>query len=235
MFVPLYLDSNPMNRLLFSIVSLLVSLSVYTQQLTQVSFNGASTLSSFSIRADQGVLIKISDDGRVLEWGTEWESYRYDYRPGRLQPFMGRIDYYGPEADSINRGKLKSVGTTFLTYYGMYETDDKKGKLRSIGSCFLEYFNNYENQVLRGKIKWVGTIQLEYYSAFENEAVRGKLKMVGNNIITYYSTFDEKLKIGKIKTIGPLHYTWTDNRGFQGSWQSIPMAPVINGVTYIIM
>ena len=126
-------------------IALIVSLSVSSQQLTQVSFNGASTLSSFSFQADQKVLIKVSVDGRILEWGTEWEAYRYDYRPGRLQPFLGRVDYYGPEADSINRGKLKSIGTTFLTYYGPYETDDKKGKIRSIGSCILEYFSNYEN------------------------------------------------------------------------------------------
>lgn len=26
------------------------------------------------------------------------------YQPGKLQEYMGRVEYYGTEADSINRG-----------------------------------------------------------------------------------------------------------------------------------
>ncbi len=224
-----------MTRLTIAIAFLFFTLNTFSQQLSQVSFNGATTFSSFSFRTDQQVIIKISEYGNVLEWGTELETYRYNYYPGRLQPFMGRIDYYGTEGDSIMKGKLKSIGTTFLTYYGMYETEEKRGKIRSIGSCFLDYYGKYDNESLKGKLRYAGSVQLEYYTSFENEAVRGKLKSVGTNPITWYSTFDERLKVGKIKTIGQLNYTWTDSRGFQGSWQSIPMAPVINGITYIVM
>ncbi|MBC7875128.1 MAG: hypothetical protein H7Y01_14085 [Ferruginibacter sp.] len=224
-----------MPRLILFLSLILAGSCSWSQQLSHVQFSGASTLSSFAFTTDQQIIIKISEDGKVLEWGTEWERYRYNYYPGKLQPYMGRVDYYGPESDSVFRGKIKSIGTTFLNYYGISETPEKMGKLRSVGSTFLEYYSNYDNQSKKGKIKFAGNTLLDYYSSFENEAVRGKLKLVGNNPITYYSTFDDKLKIGKIKSIGSLNYSWTDNRGFQGSWQMAPMAPSINGISYIVM
>ncbi len=221
---------------MFLLITLLqATLISASQSLKQISFSNASNLSSLTFAGDQGIMIKVSEYGQVQEWGTELESYRYNYYPGRLQQFMGRVDFYGPEADSINRGKLKSIGTTYLTYFSDYETTEKKGKLRSIGSCFIDYFSNYETPLLRGKIKYAGTVELNYYTSFDNEAFRGKLKQAGNTLITYYSNFEQPFRAGKIRTIGQLVYTWTDSRGFQGAWQSIPMAPVINGITYIVL
>jgi hypothetical protein len=224
-----------MTRRLLTLPILFIALSTWSQQLTHVTFSGATTLSSFAFTTDQQIIIKISEDGRLLEWGTEYERYRYNYYPGKLHPYIGRVDYYGPEYDSLLRGKVRSIGTCFISYYGAYETAAKAGKLRSIGSAQLDYYAEYDNQALRGKLKFAGSVLLDYYTFFENEAFRGKLKSVGTNRITYYSTFDDRLKTGKIKSIGSLVYTWTDGRGFQGTWQSLPMAPSINGVTYIVM
>jgi hypothetical protein len=44
------------------------------QRLAQVTFNNASDLAYFSLITDQGVMIRIDPQGKVLEWGTEMMS-----------------------------------------------------------------------------------------------------------------------------------------------------------------
>jgi len=227
-----------MSRLFLPIPFLLLALCSYSQELSHVTFSGGTTLSSFSFRTDQQVIIKISEDGKVFEWGTEWEPRRYNYYPGKLQPYMGRVEYYGPEYDSIVRGKVKSIGTCSLTYYGSYEEDTKIGKLRSIGTLTLDYYTNYENSAFKGKLRSAGYTLFSYYSSSGNEAFRGKLKSVGNNPITYYSTFDDKVLQGMIKSIGRFTYTWySSNKGsvFQDPMKSGSLTQNISGVTYIVM
>lgn len=210
----------------------------YSQQLSQVSFANASDLSYFSFSTDQNILIRISAEGKVLEWGTEVLSDRYNYYAPRLQPFMGRVDYYGPESDSVFRGKVKSIGTCFLTYYGDYETAAKAGKLKSVGSMMLDYFPDYHyEKTIVGRLKQIGTYSLDYYGSFENEAFRGKLKSIGNDPITYYSVFNDKLNAGKIKSIGPVTYTWYsthDRSEYRGGLKTGNYRQIINGITFIL-
>jgi hypothetical protein len=227
-----------MKRSFLILPLLLLAVCTYSQQLNQVSFSGGATLSSFSFITDQKVIIKISEDGKVLEWGTDPGPGRYYSYPGKLQPYMGRVDYYGAaDYDVALRGKVKSIGTCMLNYYGSGETTEKIGKLKSVGSVALDYYSNFENQAMKGKLKSAGYTSFEYYSSSENEAFRGKLKSVGNTAITYYSTFDDKLIKGKLKSIGSSAYTWYsshDSQGYQGALKSGPMTQNINGVTYIV-
>lgn len=210
----------------------------WSQQLSQVSFAGASTLSHYTFITDQGVLIRVSEDGNLLEWGTEARSDRNtNYYAPNLLPFMGRVDYYGPETtDSVIRGKVKSIGTCMLNYYGAYERDGKPGKLKTIGSLGLDYYTQFDNAAFKGKLRFAGTLVLEYYASLENEAFRGKLKSVGNTRIQYHSTFDDKMIRGKIKSIGSVSYNWgtsLDARQ-QGVLKSGSYRQNINGVIYIL-
>ena len=227
-----------MNRPFISLSLLLLTLCTYSQELSQVTFSGGATLASFSFITDQKVVIRISEDGKLLEWGIDPGTGRYNYYTGKLQPYLGRVDYYGPtEYDSVLRGKVKSIGTCILKYYGAAETNSKTGKLRSIGNVALHYYTNYENTINQGKLKSAGYILLDYYSTSENEAFRSKLKSIGNTPITYYSTFDDKIIKGKIKSIGSFAYTWYsshDRREFQGALKSGPITQNINGVTYFL-
>jgi hypothetical protein len=226
-----------MKCLIFPIPFLLLALCSFSQKLSHITFTGGTTFSSFSFLTDQQVIIKISDDGKVLEWGTDPGPGRYYYYPGKLQPYMGRVEYYGPELDSVLRGKVKSIGTCVLTYYSSYETESKTGKIKSIGSVALDYYTNYETQAPKGKLKSAGYILLSYYSSFENEAYRDKLKSVDNNLITYYSTFDDQVIKGKIKTIGAFTYTWYsshDRKEFWGALKSGAITQNAGGVTYIV-
>jgi hypothetical protein len=226
-----------MQKFLSAIPFLLLGLCSWSQQLSQVKFSGTSTLTSFAFMTDQGVLIRISPDGKVMEWGTELQSLRSDnYYAPKLQPFMGRVDYYGPESDSVTRGKVKSIGTCWLTYYSAFETE-KAGRIKTIGSRALDYYSQYENEASRGKLRLVGDLVVEYYPSYEDETLRGKLKAIASTQLIYYSSFDEKYLKGKLKSIGPVifkYYTIPDRKELWGTLKSASNRQLINGVTYIL-
>lgn len=208
------------------------------QQLGQVTFNGGGvSLAYFSFVTDQGVLIRVSAEGKILEWGTEALADHYDFYDRKLQPFMGRVEYYGPKDDSVFRGKVKSVGTCFFTYYDAYQVKTKVGKLRTIGNQYLDYFEEYEDKTLQGKIKTAGALTIDYYRSYENESYRGKLKTVGFLPITYYSVFDDKINAGKLKSVGSTQYQWYslgDRTDMRGALKGNKYRQVISGITFIL-
>ena len=222
----------------FTTISFLLFIHcAHSQRLAQVTFADGANLSYFSFLTDQGVLIRVSENGEIMEWGIEMMSNRYNYYAPRLQPFMGRIEYFGPEADSVFSGKVRSIGTCSFTYYGSYESDSKPGKLRSVGSVLLDYHSDFANKAFRGKLRFAGNLMLDYYSSFEEELLRGKLKSIGNTPIVYYSVFDDKSIRGKIKSIGSIKYSWYtsfDLGGMQGGLKSGSYRRDIGGVTYIL-
>lgn len=225
-----------MKRIIASIFFLFAATVVNSQSLSQVTFNAGTHLAYFSFLTDQDVLIRVSEQGNVIEWGTEVFS-RYNNNASKLQPFMGRVDYYGPESDSVFRGKVKSIGTCTFTYYGGYETAEKIGKIKTIGTLILDYYSNYEDKSLQGKLKFAGSLAIAYYASYEEESLRGKLKSVGNSPITYYSIFEDKLNQGKIKSIGPVSYSWYsqyDRSEFRGGLKKGLQRQNINGITYIL-
>ena len=225
-----------MKRLSLLISILFVSVVTYSQELSHVTFSGGATLSSFSFRTDQEIIIRVSDDGKLLEYGTDPGPGRYYYDPRKLQPYLGRVEYFGQEYDSVFRGKVKSIGTCTFTYYDKYETVAKIGKMKTIGRVSTDYYDNYEDTALRGKLKFAGSVLFSYYSSFENEGYRGKLKSVNNNTITYYSTFDDKAFKGKIKSIGSFEYTWYPSYDrYGGALKSGSLTQNINGIIYFIM
>ncbi len=228
-----------MKKYIYITISILFQFAfANAQQLGQVTFSGGANLSYFTFRTDQGVLIRITVDGKVLEWGTEVKSLRSnDYFAPTLQPFMGRVEYFGMESDSAFRGKVKSIGTCSLTYYYSYDTDTKPGKIKTIGSVSFDYYTNFDDKDRKGKIRFAGNLVLEYYSSFDEEILRGKLKLIGSTPITYYSIFDDKLIRGKIKSIGSASYRWYtsyDQSDYRGGLKSGFYRQDIGSVTYII-
>lgn len=210
----------------------------HSQTLKFVTFSQGSDFSSFSYITNQKIIIKISQDGHVLEWGNELEPGRFYSEPGKLQPYMGRVEYYAKQFDSILNGKVKSIGVTSITYYGSTENEALVGKVKSMGNVFFNYYIEPGNETIRGKIKSAGQKDITFYNSYENEAYRGKIKSIGTTQITYYSTFDDKSIRGKLKSIGPSVYTWytsLDRQGYQGGLKSGKQYQMIEGVTYIIL
>jgi len=135
------------------------------------------------------------------------------------------------------KGKVKSIGTCFITYYGANETEQKRGKPKSFGSLYLDYYSNYDEKRLQGKLKMLGTLSFEYYRPYENEAYRGKLKSIGSTAITYYSAFDDRYNTGKIKTIGAVSYVWhspLNHTYLRGGLKTNNYRQVISGTTYVL-
>ena len=222
----------------FILIGLILTLTANAQQLSQVNFSNATTLSYFTFIIDGNLHIRISDDGRVLEWGTEQQSIRNsNYYSPQLQPYPGRLAYYGKEADPVSVGKIKTIGSAEISYYGKGELPFRIGKIRSINSQRFDYFSPTDNKALSGKIKAMGILSLDFYPSYENEGFAGKLKSVGGTAITYYSSFDDKLIKGKIKSIGSNNYTWYtsfDRPGFGGSLKSGLLRLNVNAVQYVV-
>ncbi|MBA2500836.1 MAG: hypothetical protein H0V30_14015 [Chitinophagaceae bacterium] len=225
-----------MRKFLLAIAFLLPGLFSCSQELGQLKFTGTSRLDYFTFITDQGVHIRVSPDGKILEWGMEEMSIRSNnYYAPKLQPFMGRIDYYGAESDSVVNGKVKSIGTCWITYYNAYETENA-GKIKSIGRNALDYYTRHENAALKGKLRLVGNQVIDYYPSYEDELVRGKLKAIGSTQFIYYNSFDEKFLKGKLKSIGPVnlnYYGIMDRKEIWGVLKGLNRQN-INGVTYIL-
>ena len=192
---------------------------------------------AISLLTDGNVLIRVNEEGKIMEWGTEVQSFRNNnYYAPRLQPYPGRIEYYGNEADSINQGKVKTIASAYITYYPASETEFKRGKIRSIGRSFFDYFDGYENKLLRGRLKMIGGTNFQYYSNFDDQAIAGKVRAVGNTPVLYYTSFDDKLIRGKIKSIGAVQYTWYTSMETQygGGIKTGPFRASIGGILYIV-
>lgn len=227
-----------MQRIFLLLHLFLLAAVANSQDLSQVKYANGSDLTYFSFITDQKILIRISPDGKILEWGNYWDKGYYNYTPGKLQQYMGRVEYYGAEADSINRGKVKSVGTSYITYYSSFDAATDKGKVKSIGRTNLNYYSIYENEALVGKLKSAGNTSFTYYNSYENIALKGKLKSAGTAQITYFTSFDDKKLQGKIKSIGSTNYVWynsNDRREYQGALKSGNVEQVVGGINFIIM
>jgi hypothetical protein len=85
-----------------------------SQELSEIRYANGSTLSFYSFTTDQKIIIRISIDGKIVEWGDLWSRGYYNYQPGKLQQYMGRVEYYGQETDSINQGKVKVLEPVIL-------------------------------------------------------------------------------------------------------------------------
>jgi hypothetical protein len=224
-----------MCKILTLLCFVLFGAAVYGQKLGQVNLQHGGSLNFFSIQTDQNVLIRISSDGKVLEWGTEALSDRGNYYAAQLQPFMGRVEYYSQESDSAFRGKIKSIGSCYITYYGAYDEVAKRGKLKSMGQLNMDYYGTYDEKSLQGKLKQLGNLSIDYYRQYENEAIRGKLKAIGSTAITYYTTFDDRFNAGKLKTVGATSYTWySEYDRARGALKSNNYRQNISGILFIL-
>jgi len=226
-----------MTKLFTAISFLFIVNAASSQKLSQVTISGGISFSYFSFITDQNILLRVSDEVKLLEWGTELLADRGNYYDPKLQPYLGRIEYYGQEADSAFRGKVRSIGTCTFTYYTHLDETTKVGKLKSIGTLLLDYYSNFDNVAYRGKLRFIGSSVIEYYSSVDDEAYRGKLKSIGNSPISWYSTFDDKLLKGKLKRVGTVPFEWYssfDRTELRGALKSGLYRQTIGGVAYIL-
>jgi hypothetical protein len=225
-----------MKTLIFTVAATFLFSVSNAQRLSKITLaNGNSDIMSFL--TDDAVFINVGMDGKVIDWGVESTSMYNNY-PGKLDPYMGRIEYYASTDNEDVRGKVKYIGLTSITYFTAGENEFFKGKVKSIGTIYFDYYDKFNDEAVKGKIKNAGTYTLSFYSSFDNEAFKGKLKNVGPSALTYYASFEDKAYKGKIKSIDNQKFTYYssfDRREFQGSMKGGGQREyIINGIKYYL-
>lgn len=193
----------------------------FAQKIAQITIENRSKSNASTIvfLVDETVLVNMTNDGKIIDWGIEYNTLQTSVYPGKLQKYMGREEYYPATADSAYRGKVKYIGRTPITYYSSDENEMFKGKVKTMGSLFLDYYTLYDNPAYKGNLKNAGGTAFTYYGSFDDETYRGKLKSVGGTILTYYGLVDDKAYRGKIKNLDRslfTYYSSYDTPGYSG-------------------
>lgn len=234
-FVPFLIKFKYMKPLSALLSFFLMAFQIQAQRVTWINMNqqGASPVISF-ITNDQAI-INVSENGTLVEWGTEYQIGRLYYYPGKLDKYMGRVDYYGPEQPAFS-GKVRYIGATGITYYSALENEFLQGKIKTLGSLYFEYYMQWEDEALRGKLKSAGGFGFQFYGNYEDPLLKGKLKSAGSTQITYYTSFDDKAFRGKLKSVDNhqfVYYSSFDSR-MPGAMKTGFVSQLINGIKYHI-
>lgn len=199
---------------------------------------GATQTFYFSPGTSDKVLIALSKDGNIIEYGTEYPKEFMGYYPGKLQKYMGRVDYYSQTDNEAFRGKIRYIGLTQITYYGSYDEESLRGKVKSIGTVQFDYYASYDDASVKGNLKTVGSSSITWCPSYENEAIRGRLKTIGNTKFEWYTSFDDKALSGKVKQIDQYSFTYytsfENNNGQKGQLKSGFYSKYINGINYYV-
>lgn len=221
-----------------SVAFLLISLKGMAQKLDFIVLGGYGATQTFYYTTSDKTIIAITKDGNITEFGTEYPKEFAGYYPGRIQKYMGRVEYYAATENEAFRGKIRYIGLTQITYYASYDEEALRGKIKSIATSQFDYYASYDDAAVKGNLKNIGGIAITYCPSYENEAIRGRLKTVGNTRFEWYTSFDDKSLSGKVKQIDqyPFSYytSFENNNGQKGLLKSGFYSKYINGINYFV-
>ncbi len=227
-----------MKKIYLFVLSTTLVLNTFSQRLSKVIISGNGSTSVFSFLLNENVVLNISQDGSIAEWGVDRYAGRpVDYIQRKLEGFGGRVDYYNEKDDSAFRGKIKFIGTTQIKYFASYDRVELIGKIKSVGPINFDYYTMLDDAMLTNKVKSIGSANINYYSSFENAAIKGKIKSYGSVSMTYYNSLDDKAFAGKIKTLGSSSFTYYGSQERTYSPGSVKLGnqiQVVNGVHFFV-
>jgi hypothetical protein len=229
-----------MKKLFFITGLMLLLTPAFAQKLAQIIVTNSNNSNIISFLVDETVMVNITPDGKIIEWGVEnslRSKYYYPY-PAKLDKYMGKEEYYPTTANDGSREKIKYIGSTVITYYSSDDNEKWTGKLKTIGPIFFDYYASYEDTLMRGKIKNAGAVPFTWYGSFDDAAYKGKLKSVGSTSLTYYSSFDDKAFRGKIKSIDRqsfVYYSSYDRKDYSGSLKTGYRILLFGGIKYFVI
>lgn len=218
------------------LISFFILYNCTAQKLVQVQLSQSNANAVLSILIENNVYFNIGVDGNVIEWGVDYGQGRPYYYPGKLDKYMGRVEYYAATDNDALKNKVKYVGATAINYYTSSENDFLAGKIKSIGNTIINYHLAFDEAAIKGKIKSIANTTITYYGSFDNEAFKGKLKSIGNTNIGFYAAFEDKAFKGKLKNIGVNNFTYYssfDSR-FAGALKAGFQTKLVDGINFII-
>jgi hypothetical protein len=224
-----------MKKSWLAFIAILFAASLFAQKITKVTLANNSNVELITFELNDKVLLNVSKDGKVINWGVDDYIGPGENCSGRLAPYVGRVEYYSAADNEALQGKVKYIGSTLFTYYPSYENDLLKGKIKSIGQFNIDYNGNYDDASIRGNIKLIGDIAVSWFTSLDNEAYKGKLKSFGPTAFTYYTSFDDAAYKGKIKSIDKVSFTYYssfDRREYWGAMKSGTPLSMVNGIKY---
>ncbi|MEO8764396.1 MAG: hypothetical protein ABI416_08915 [Ginsengibacter sp.] len=180
----------------------------FCQKVAKITIDNRGNADIISFLVDETVIVNLSKDGKIIDWGIENNTVRANIYPGRLDKYMGKEEYFPATDNEAYAGKVKYIGRTPFTYYTASDGESLKGKVKTIGTSLLDYYMPYDDPAFRGFIKTAGPVTFTYYRSFDNEAFKGKIKSVGATTLAYYGSFDDKAFKGKVKNIDRAAYTY---------------------------
>ena len=119
-----------MKKLSFLLTSLCILTISQAQNLAKVTITDLGNIEKLSFGLRENVLLNISKDGNIMDWGVDRYAGRLqESKPGVLDPYQGRVEYYTESDNEDFRGKVKSIGGIFITYYPSSAEDGFSGKI----------------------------------------------------------------------------------------------------------
>ena len=225
-----------MNKIFLTVIVTLLIIPATAQNVAQVTIDNMGQQDIITFLVDESVVINMTKDGKIIDWGTEYTSPTTGTYP-RMEKYMGREEYYPATDDEAYRGKIKYIGRTLVTYYTSADNETFKGKVKSIGPNLLDYFTQYDDAAFKGFIRTAGPVSFTYFSSYTDEFYKGKIKSVGSTALSYYGSIDDKAYSGKVKNIDRnafTYYSSYDRPEFNGAMKTGTPSVTSGGVKYFI-
>ena len=208
----------------------------FAQKLAQITIDNRGKQDILTFLVDEFVVVNITKDGKIIDWGTEYTSPQTGVYP-KLEKYMGREEYYPSTDNEAYRGKVKYIGRTLFIYYTSDDNEALKGKVKMIGTNLLDYYTEYDDAAFKGYLRNAGPVSFTYYGSYNDEFYKGKIKSIGSTMVSYYGAIDDKAYRGKVKSIDRnlfTYYSSFDRREFSGSMKT--GSPMISSgsIKYII-
>ncbi|MBK7435082.1 MAG: hypothetical protein IPI66_15190 [Chitinophagaceae bacterium] len=227
-----------MKKLFITLVAAFLLAPSFAQSIFRIIISDAGQVESIAFEVEPSIMLLISPEGNIINWGYDvFKDRGGENYTGKLEPYVGRVEYYTANDNEAFRGKIKSIGRTTLLWYADYENDAFRGKLKSVGSSPISYYEPYEDGAIQGKIKSVGNNAVTWYPSYNNEAIRGKLKSIGSTQFAYYTSFDDKAYAGKLKSLDGTQFTYYssfDRVEYRGRMKSGTQLLFNNGIKYFV-
>lgn len=225
-----------MKKIIPVLAFILLSASSMAQNLARVTITESGQIEKLSFGLKENVMLNISKDGNILDWGIDrYAGQLVENKPGFLDPYQGRVEYYNESDNEAFRGKVKSIGGIMITYFPSSAEDGFAGKVKSVGPNKFDYYKSIENEAFRGNIKSAGQTTFTWYSTYDNAAFSGKPKSIGSSNISFYSNFDDQAYRGKLKSVGSQNFTYfssSDLKDYRGRPKNWVQFQFINGIKY---
>ena len=227
-----------MKKILLMLVAGFFLSPAFAQSIYKITITNSGQVEAIAFEVEPSIIFNISPEGNIVNWGYDvYKDRGGENYTGQYQPYVGRVEYYGPNDDEAIRGKIKSIGRTQITWYMSYENDAFIGKIKSIGSSAIMYYDPFEDAAYKGKIKSIGGNSFTWYASYSNEGYRGKLKSAGSTQFTFYASTDDKAYKGKIKSIDGNSYTYYssfDRQEYRGQMKTGSQYVMSGGIKYFV-